>query len=121
MKMTDILKNMCFRTFLILYIPLVLCQGWRSGAWLGLPGGADASQSWGWRMVLLWPFRLLCPAAVDWLIGLIGAAVVRLVVYVKENAKKYRKDVCGIPRSARWGTKAILLPLWTLSRKITSF
>ena len=40
-------------------------------------------------------------AAVDWLIGLIGAAVVRLVVYVKgKNAKKYRKDVeYG---SARW-------------------
>ena len=40
-------------------------------------------------------------AAVDWLVGLIGAALVRLVVYVKgKNAKKYRKDVeYG---SARW-------------------
>ena len=48
-------------------------------------------------------------AAVDWLIGLIGAAVVRLVVYVKgKNAKKYRKDVeYG---SARWGTKADIAP-----------
>ena len=45
----------------------------------------------------------------DWLIGLIGAAVVRLVVYVKgKNAKKYRKDVeYG---SARWGTKADIAP-----------
>ena len=48
-------------------------------------------------------------AAVDWLVGLIGAALVRLVVYVKgKNAKKYRKDVeYG---SARWGTKADIAP-----------
>lgn len=47
--------------------------------------------------------------AVDWLVGLIGAALVRLVVYVKgKNAKKYRKDVeYG---SARWGTKADIAP-----------
>ena len=53
--------------------------------------------------------KLLGLAAVDWLIGLIGAAVVRLVVYVKgKNAKKYRKDVeYG---SARWGTKADIAP-----------
>ena len=50
-------------------------------------------------------------AAVDWLVGLIGAAVVRLVVYVKgKNAKKYRKDVeYG---SARWGTKADIAPFY---------
>lgn len=43
-------------------------------------------------------------AAVDWLVGLIGAALIRLVVYVKgKNAKKYRKDVeYG---SARWEAK----------------
>ena len=48
-------------------------------------------------------------AAVDWLVGLIGAALVRLVVYAKgKNAKKYRKDVeYG---SARWGTKADIAP-----------
>ena len=73
------------------YIPLVLCQGWRSGA-------------------ATLAFQTSMPgAAVDWLIGLIGAAVVRLVVYVKgKNAKKYRKDVeYG---SARWGTKADIAP-----------
>ena len=33
-------------------------------------------------------------AAVDWLIGIAGAAGVRLIVYVKgKNAKKYRKNV----------------------------
>ena len=48
-------------------------------------------------------------AAVDWLVGLIGAALVRLVVYVKgKKCQKYRKDVeYG---SARWGTKADIAP-----------
>lgn len=59
-------------------------------------------------------------AAVDWLIGLIGAAVVRLVVYVKgKNAKSTgRMWNTGAPAGAR---RRILLPLWTPSRKITSF
>lgn len=48
-------------------------------------------------------------AAVDWLVGLIGAALIRLVVYVKgKNARKYRKNVeYG---SARWGNKADIAP-----------
>ncbi len=48
-------------------------------------------------------------AAVDWLVGLIGAALVRLVVYVKgKKCQKYRKNVeYG---SARWGTKTDIAP-----------
>jgi len=39
----------------------------------------------------------------DWLVGIIGAALLRLFIYYKvKNAKNYRKDVeYG---SARWGT-----------------
>ena len=39
----------------------------------------------------------------DWLVGVIGAALLRLIIYVRaKNAKKFRKDVeYG---SARWGT-----------------
>ncbi|HCC35770.1 MAG TPA: conjugal transfer protein TraG [Ruminococcaceae bacterium] len=45
----------------------------------------------------------------DWLIGIIGAAIIWLVVYVKvKNAKKFRKDVeYG---SARWGTQKDIAP-----------
>lgn len=48
-------------------------------------------------------------AAADWLVGLIGAALIRLVVYVKgKNARKYRKNVeYG---SARWGNKTDIAP-----------
>ena len=48
-------------------------------------------------------------AWLDLLIGVAGAAVVRLVVYVKsKNAKKYRKNVeYG---SARWGNKKDIAP-----------
>ena len=49
------------------------------------------------------PFRSFAPGlnSQDWLVGLIGAVIIRLVVYVKsKNAKKFRKDVeYG---SARW-------------------
>ena len=48
--------------------------------------------------------HFLPTAWLDLLIGIIGAAIIRLVVYVKsKNAKKYRKNVeYG---SARWGNK----------------
>jgi len=47
--------------------------------------------------------------ASDWLIGIAGAAIIRLVVYYKvKNAKKFRKDVeYG---SARWGTQKDIQP-----------
>ena len=46
------------------------------------------------------------PALMDLLIGIFGAVLIRLIVYVKgKNAKKYRKGIeYG---SARWGTAEI--------------
>ena len=97
MKMTDILKkyvlpNLPYLIFLWFFakvgeaVRLGLADGFTLAFQTSMPG-----------------------AAVDWLVGLIGAALVRLVVYVKgKNAKKYRKDVeYG---SARWGTKADIAP-----------
>ena len=54
---------------------------------------------------------LLSFAPMDLLIGIVGAVVIRLAVYVKgKNAKKYRKGMeYG---SARWGN-AEDTPLWT--------
>lgn len=56
-------------------------------------------------------FRSFAPGlnSQDWLVGLIGAVIIRLVVYVKsKNAKKFRKDVeYG---SARWGTAKDIKP-----------
>ena len=53
--------------------------------------------------------HFLFSAWIDLLIGIIGAAVVRLIVYIKsKNAKKYRKNVeYG---SARWGNKKDIAP-----------
>ena len=56
-------------------------------------------------------FGTIAPGLVpfDWLVGIIGAVVIRLIVYYKvKNAKKFRKDVeYG---SARWGTAADIKP-----------
>lgn len=55
-------------------------------------------------------FQSLWPgAAVDWLVGICGAALIRLIVYLKgKDAKKYRKNVeYG---SARWGNKTDIAP-----------
>ena len=48
-------------------------------------------------------------APFDWLVGIVGAAAIRLFVYYKaKNAKKYRRDVeYG---SARWGTEKDMKP-----------
>ena len=45
----------------------------------------------------------------DWLVGICGAALLRVIIYCKiKNAKKYRKDVeYG---SARWGTRRDIAP-----------
>jgi len=45
----------------------------------------------------------------DWLVGIIGTAIIRLIVYYKvKNAKKFRKDIeYG---SARWGTPKDIYP-----------
>lgn len=108
MKMADILKkyvlpNLPYLIFLWFFAKV--------GEAVRLAPGVDASTKLlGLADGFTLAFQTSMPgAAVDWLIGLIGAAVVRLVVYVKgKNAKKYRKDVeYG---SARWGTKADIAP-----------
>lgn len=56
-------------------------------------------------------FQTIAPGLVasDWLVGLAGAVILRLVVWYKiKNAKKFRKDVeYG---SARWGTAKDIKP-----------
>ena len=108
MKMTDILKkyvlpNLPYLIFLWFFAKV--------GEAVRLAPGVDASTKLlGLADGFTLAFQISMPgAAVDWLVGLIGVALVRLVVYVKgKNAKKYRKDVeYG---SARWGTKADIAP-----------
>jgi type IV secretion system protein VirD4 len=47
--------------------------------------------------------------AFDWLVGIVGAILLRTIIYFKvKNAKKYRRDVeYG---SARWGTEKVYIP-----------
>ena len=93
MKMTDILKkyvlpNLPYLIFLWFFAKV--------GEVVRLAPGVDASTKLlGLADGFTLAFQTSMPgAAVDWLVGLIGAALVRLVVYVKgKNAKKYRKDV----------------------------
>ena len=97
----------------ILHLPylLFLLVFAKLGEALRLAPGADASQkllglSEGFALAFqsMWP-----GAALDWLVGLCGAAAVRLAVYLKgKDAKKYRKNVeYG---SARWGNKTDIAP-----------
>ena len=81
------------------------------GQTVRLAPGADASQkllglSEGFTLAFqsMWP-----GAALDWLVGLCGAVIMRLAVYLKgKDAKKYRKNVeYG---SARWGSKTDIAP-----------
>ena len=99
---TDTLKKQ-----VILHLPylLFLFVFAKLGQAVRLAPGADASQkllglSEGFTLAFqsMWP-----GAAMDWLVGLGGAVIVRLAVYLKgKDAKKYRKNVeYG---SARWGT-----------------
>ena len=97
----------------ILHLPylLFLLVFAKLGEAVRLAPGADASQkllglSEGFALAFqsMWP-----GAALDWLVGLCGAAAVRLAVYLKgKDAKKYRKNVeYG---SARWGNKTDIAP-----------
>ena len=105
---TDALKKQ-----VILHLPylLFLLVFAKLGEAVRLAPGADASQKMlGLAEGFSLAFQSMWPgAAIDWLAGLCGAAVVRLAVYVKgKNAKKYRKDVeYG---SARWGNKTDIAP-----------
>lgn len=97
----------------LLHLPylLFLLVFAKLGEAVRLTPGADASQkllglSEGFSMAFqsMWP-----GAALDWLVGLCGAVIVRLAVYLKgKDAKKYRKNVeYG---SARWGNKTDIAP-----------
>ena len=97
----------------ILHLPYVLflLVFAKLGEAVRLAPGADASQkllglSEGFALAFqsMWP-----GAAMDWLIGLCGATIMRLAVYLRgKDAKKYRKNVeYG---SARWGNKADIAP-----------
>ena len=105
---TDTLKKQ-----VILHLPylLFLLVFAKLGEAVRLAPGTDASQKLlGLADGFTLAFQSIWPgAAMDWLAGLCGAAVVRLAVYVKgKNAKKYRKDVeYG---SARWGNKTDIAP-----------
>ena len=97
----------------ILHLPylLFLLVFAKLGQTVRLAPGADASQkllglSEGFTLAFqsMWP-----GAAMDWLVGLGGAVIMRLAVYLKgKDAKKYRKNVeYG---SARWGSKTDIAP-----------
>ena len=105
---TDTLKKQ-----VILHLPylLFLFVFAKLGQAVRLAPGADASQkllglSEGFTLAFqsMWP-----GAGIDWLVGLGGAVIVRLAVYLKgKDAKKYRKNVeYG---SARWGSKTDIAP-----------
>lgn len=108
MKTADILKryvlpNLPYLLFLWVFAKLGEAAGLAPGVsasekLLGLGDGFSAAFG------SFWPGK-----AVYWLIGLAGASIVRLAVYVKgKNARKYRKNVeYG---SARWGTKSDIAP-----------
>lgn len=105
---TDTLKKYLLPNLPYLMFVLVFAN---LGEAVRLAPGADASAKFlglsdGFTMAFqsLWP-----GAALDWLVGICGAALVRLIVYLKgKDAKKYRKNVeYG---SARWGNKTDIAP-----------
>lgn len=105
---TDTLKKQ-----VILHLPylLFLLVFAKLGQAVRLAPGADASQKLlGLSEGFTYAFQSMWPGAgSDWLIGLCGAAIMRLAVYLKgKDAKKYRKNVeYG---SARWGSKTDITP-----------
>ena len=105
---TDTLKKQ-----VILHLPYLLffLVFAKLGQAVRLAPGADASQKLlGLSEGFTYAFQSMWPGAgIDWLIGLCGAAIMRLAVYLKgKDAKKYRKNVeYG---SARWGSKTDIAP-----------
>lgn len=108
----------------ILHLPYVLflLVFAKLGEAVRLAPGADASQkllglSEGFALAFqsMWP-----GAAMDWLIGFCGAAIMRLAVYLRgKDAKKYRKMWNMVLQDGE--IKPILPRLWTQSRKTISF
>ncbi len=105
---TDTLKKQ-----VILHLPylLFLLVFAKLGQAVRLAPGADASQKLlGLSEGFTYAFQSMWPGAgIDWLVGLCGAVIMRLAVYLKgKDAKKYRKNVeYG---SARWGSKMDIAP-----------
>ena len=101
------------RKQLILHLPylLFLLVFAKLGEAVRLAPGTDASQKLlGLAEGFSMSFQSMWPGAgIDWLIGLCGAALMRLAVYAKgRDAKKYRKNVEN--GSARWGNKTDIAP-----------
>lgn len=98
-----LLPNLPYLIFLFAFAKL--------GEAIRLAPGADASEKLlGFSTGFDLAFSHVLPGVgLDYLIGLAGMALMRLVVYVKgKNAKKFRKDVeYG---SARWGTREDIVP-----------
>lgn len=104
----------------ILHLPYVLflLVFAKLGEAVRLAPGADASQkllglSEGFALAFqsMWP-----GAAMDWLIGFCGAAIMRLAVYLRgKDAKKYRKMWNMVLQDGE--IKPILPRLWTQIRK----
>ncbi|MBQ1975519.1 MAG: type IV secretory system conjugative DNA transfer family protein [Ruminococcus sp.] len=112
-------RNEVIRKYIIPNFPYLIFV-WlfsKLGEAIRLAPGADASTKLlGLNQGFSAAFSHFLPSAlIDVLIGIIGAAVVRLIVYVKsKNAKKYRKNVeYG---SARWGTKKDIAPYMDADR-----
>lgn len=112
---TDTLKKYLLPNLPYLLFVLVFAN---LGEAVRLAPGADAPAKFlglsdGFSMAFqsLWP-----GAAVDWLVGICGAALIRLIVYLKgKDAKKYRKMWNTVLPGGE--TKQILPHLWTQSRK----
>lgn len=101
------------RKQVILHLPylLFLLVFAKLGEAVRLAPGADAAEKFlGLSEGFTMAFQSMWPGSVsDWIIGLLGAIIMRLAVYLKgKDAKKYRKNVeYG---SARWGTKNDIAP-----------
>lgn len=90
----------------VLWFFLKLCTAYRMA-----PGADFGNKLIGMVKTIVPVFETIAPGLVlsDWLVGLVGAIVIRLVVWNKvKNAKKFRRDVeYG---SARWGTAKDIKP-----------
>ena len=92
-----------------------LCMAWaclKLGTAYRLAAGANAGQKLVGMMAMInTAFASPAPGLdpVDWLVGIAGAAAIRLFVYIKaKNAKKYRRD--EEYGSARWGGPKDIAP-----------
>lgn len=108
------MKNDNFKRYLLPNLPylFILWACLKIGTAYRLAAGVAIPQKLVGMMQTVGPaFSELAPGrhGFDWLVGIMGAAAIRLFVYVKaKNAKKYRRDVeYG---SARWGTKKDIKP-----------